>query len=93
MESQKAQTAEVWDGIRVGRGNIGFLRWKGGAPKPVRQMIRLKARLTAPILERPLTYEISISARRGVVKHESLRWGITTIFDTEKDSNFANSPQ
>jgi len=78
----KSANSEVWDPIRGGSANAGFLRWKSGEAKPVRDAVRLKVTLTSSELDQPLTYALWVACRAGAVWSESLHSGDTRIFDT-----------
>ncbi len=79
----KSAKSEVWDPIRGGSANAGFLRGnQGGGGKLVRDIVKLKVRIESPEVSEPLTYAVSIASRGGVLRRESLLLGEAKIFET-----------
>ncbi|HEV8042525.1 MAG TPA: AAA family ATPase [Bryobacteraceae bacterium] len=89
----RSANSEVWEPIRGGSSNLAYIKWDPEQGKVSRKLIHIEVQLRSPLLNgRNLRYSITLSARRGSVRQESLFVGSTPIFDSSPIDNSLDWP-
>jgi predicted ATPase len=80
----KTSSTEVWEGIRGGSRNAGFLRVRRDGTKS-RQFITIGIALLLQRIKGEVEYEVTFSSRTGLIRSERLAIGGREVFQAQTD--------